>query len=289
MRRFNINKQITNHSHQSISKYLTEIGRIALVSAEEETTLAKKIKEGDQQALQKLIRANLRFVVSVAKQFQGNTSMTLGDLISEGNIGLMKAATRFDETKGFKFISYAVWWIRQSIMSAVAEQTRIVRLPINKIASIAKISKTYTTLEQKLQREPLIEELSESLKTSPETIRMDISFNGRHVSLDAPFISNEESSLADILVNENALSPDSSLMADSLKEDIQRAFILLSKRETEVISYYYGLNGEQSLNLEEIATIFNLTRERVRQIKEKAILRLRRCLLNTNITEGYPV
>lgn len=251
--------------------------------------LARRIKEGDQQALQKLIKANLRFVVSVAKQFQGNTSMTLGDLINEGNMGLIKAAVKFDETKGFKFISYAVWWIRQSIMLAVSEQSRMVRIPMNKISALNKISKTYAVLEQKFQREPSVAELSETLHLSEQALEIEMGFNGRQVSLEAPFCYNDEGSLVDVLINENVVSPDSSLIEASLKNEIQRLLTVLSTREAEVISYYFGLNGIQSLNLEEIGDVFDLTRERVRQIKERAIKRLRISSARTKLVEGYSI
>ncbi|MBC7449868.1 MAG: RNA polymerase sigma factor RpoD/SigA [Cytophagales bacterium] len=267
-------KSITNRESASLDKYLQEIGREELITAEEEVVLAKKIKEGDQRALEKLTRANLRFVVSVAKQYQ-NQGLSLGDLINEGNLGLIKAAQRFDETRGFKFISYAVWWIRQSILQALAEQSRIVRLPLNRVGSLNKISKTFSELEQKYEREPSPDELAEVLEVSTAEVVDTLKISGRHVSMDAPFVQGEENSLLDVLENSSEASPDSSLMNDSLRREVQRALSTLTQREADVISLYFGLNGEHSMTLEEIGEKFNLTRERVRQIKEKAIRRLR--------------
>lgn len=274
MRQLKISKQITNRESQSLDKYLQEIGKVDLITAEQEVELAKRIKAGDQIALEKLTKANLRFVVSVAKQYQNN-GLTLGDLINEGNVGLIKAATRFDETRGFKFISYAVWWIRQSIMQALAEQSRIVRLPLNRVGSLNKISRTFSELEQKFQREPSPEEIADILDITVDEVRDNLSVGGRQVSVDAPFANGEESSLLDVLENTSEETPDSSLIEDSLRKEVQRALATLTQREAEVISYYFGLNGEQALTLEEIGEKFNLTRERVRQIKEKATRRLR--------------
>lgn len=274
MRQLKISKQITNRESQSLDKYLQEIGRVDLITSDQEVELAKKIREGDQLALERLTKANLRFVVSVAKQYQNN-GLTLGDLINEGNLGLIKAAKRFDETRGFKFISYAVWWIRQSIMQALAEQSRIVRLPLNKVGSLTKISKAFSDLEQKFQREPSPEELAEVLEVSTEEVAANMRISSRHLSMDAPFVNGEENSLLDVLSDGNEEKPDSGLMTDSLQKDVQRALSSLTQRESEVISYYFGLNGIQALTLEEIGEKFNLTRERVRQIKEKATRRLR--------------
>lgn len=274
MRQLKISKQITNRESQSLDKYLQEIGKVDLITSDVEVELAKRIREGDQIALEKLTKANLRFVVSVAKQYQNN-GLTLGDLINEGNLGLIKAAKRFDETRGFKFISYAVWWIRQSIMQALAEQSRIVRLPLNRVGSLNKISKTFSDLEQKFQREPSAEELADVLQISQEEVNDTMKISGRHVSMDAPFVNGEENNLLDVLTNENDISPDSELMIDSLRREVQRALATLTQRESDVIAYYFGLNGEAAMTLEEIGEKYNLTRERVRQIKEKATRRLR--------------
>jgi RNA polymerase primary sigma factor len=274
MRQLKISKQITNRESQSLDKYLQEIGKVDLLTPDEEVDLAKRIREGDQLALEKLTKANLRFVVSVAKQYQ-NQGLSLGDLINEGNLGLIKAAQRFDETRGFKFISYAVWWIRQSILQALAEQSRIVRLPLNRVGSLNKISKTFSELEQKYEREPSPDELAEVLEVSTAEVVDTLKISGRHVSMDAPFVQGEENSLLDVLENSSEASPDSSLMNDSLRREVQRALSTLTQREADVISLYFGLNGEHSMTLEEIGEKFNLTRERVRQIKEKAIRRLR--------------
>ncbi|MBM3178512.1 MAG: sigma-70 family RNA polymerase sigma factor [Bacteroidetes bacterium] len=274
MRQLKISKQITNRESQSLDKYLQEIGKVDLITAEVEVELAKRIKAGDQVALEKLTKANLRFVVSVAKQYQ-NQGLTLGDLINEGNLGLIKAAQRFDETRGFKFISYAVWWIRQSILQALAEQSRIVRLPLNRVGSLNKISRTFSELEQKYEREPSPEELAEVLEISAAEVIDTLKVSGRHVSMDAPFAQGEENSLLDVLENEDEEKPDQNLISDSLRKEVQRALSTLTQREAEVVSFYFGLNGEQALTLEEIGAKFGLTRERVRQIKEKAIRRLR--------------
>lgn len=274
MRQLKITKQITNRESESLEKYFQEIGKVDLITMEDEVELAKRIREGDQIALEKMIKANLRFVVSVAKQYQNN-GLTLGDLINEGNLGLIKAAKRFDETRGFKFISYAVWWIRQSIMQALAEQSRIVRLPLNRVGSMNKISRTFSDLEQKFQREPTAEELANVLDLTVKEVSSAMRTSGRHLSIDAPFSQNEEGSLLDVLENDGEVTPDSSLMADSLRREVQRALSTLTQREAEVMSSYYGLNGTQAMSLEEIGEKFNLTRERVRQIKEKATRRLK--------------
>jgi RNA polymerase primary sigma factor len=273
VRQLKIVKQITNRESQSLDKYLQEIGKVSLITTEEEVELAVRIRSGDEIAIQKLAKANLRFVVSVAKQYQ-NHGLSLGDLINEGNVGLIKAASRFDETRGFKFISYAVWWIRQSIMQALAEQSRVVRLPLNRVSALAKLSKTLSELEQKYQREPSYEELSQSLGTTEEEIVLSYQISGRHVSLDAPFVTGEENSLLDTLSTTDS-SPEEQLMTDSLKMEVTRALATLTARESDIISCYYGLNGTKSLTLEEIGAKFGITRERARQIKEKATRRLR--------------
>jgi RNA polymerase primary sigma factor len=274
MRQLKISKQITNRESQSLDKYLQEIGKVDLITSDEEVILAQRIREGDQIALEKLTKANLRFVVSVAKQYQNN-GLTLGDLINEGNVGLIKAAKRFDEKRGFKFISYAVWWIRQSIMQALAEQSRIVRLPLNRVGSLNKISKSFSDLEQKFQREPSPEELAEVLQVTTEEVVDTLKVGGRHVSMNAPFVQGEENSLLDVLENDSEETPDAELMVDSLKREVQRTLSTLTEREADVMSFYFGLNGQQAMTLEEIGEKFNLTRERVRQIKEKATRRLR--------------
>ncbi|MFD0999183.1 RNA polymerase sigma factor RpoD/SigA [Ohtaekwangia kribbensis] len=274
MRQLKITKQITNRESQSLDKYLQEIGKVDLISAEAEVDLAKRIKQGDQIALEKLTKANLRFVVSVAKQYQNN-GLTLGDLINEGNVGLIKAAMRFDETRGFKFISYAVWWIRQSIMQALAEQSRVVRLPLNRVGSLNKVLKTYSVLEQKFQREPSADELAEFMDVPVEEVETTMRSAGRHLSMDAPFVNGEDNTLLDVLEVNNDVTPDSELIMDSLKREVSRALATLTQREAEVISYYFGLNDNSPMTLEEIGERFNLTRERVRQIKEKATRRLR--------------
>lgn len=274
MRQLKISKQITNRESQSLDKYLQEIGKVDLLTPDEEVTLAQKIKQGDQLALEKLTKANLRFVVSVAKQYQ-NQGLSLGDLINEGNLGLIKAAQRFDETRGFKFISYAVWWIRQSILQALAEQSRIVRLPLNRVGSLNKISKTFSELEQKFEREPSPEELAEVLEVTTNEVVDTLKISGRHVSMDAPFVQGEDNTLLDVLENDGDIRPDQGLMSDSLRREVQRALSTLTQREADVIALYFGLNGEHPMTLEEIGEKFDLTRERVRQIKEKAIRRLR--------------
>jgi len=277
-----ITKQYTNRESQSLDKYLQEIGKVDLLTAENEIELAKKIKKGDQTALEELVKANLRFVVSVAKQYQ-NQGLSLGDLINEGNLGLIKAAKRFDETRGFKFISYAVWWIRQSILQALAEQSRIVRLPLNRVGALNKIGKAYSSLEQEFEREPSATELANELEMEVHEVVDTLKISGRHVSMDAPFQQGEENRLLDVLPNEHQPSPDQNLMTESLKVEIERALSTLTEREAEVIKLYFGLNSEHSLTLEEIGEKFNLTRERVRQIKEKAIRRLRHASRSKNL------
>ena len=274
MRQLKITKSITNRESASLDKYLQEIGREELITAEEEVILAKKIKDGDQGALEKLTRANLRFVVSVAKQYQ-NQGLSLPDLINEGNLGLIKAARRFDETRGFKFISYAVWWIRQSILQALAEQSRIVRLPLNQVGSLNKINKAYSKLEQEFEREPSAEELADALDLPIDKVTDTMKVSGRHVSMDAPFANGEESSLLDVLVNLDSPKADTGLMNESLSKEIDRALSTLTERERDVVKLFFGIGLNHCLTLEEIGDKFDLTRERVRQIKEKAIRRLR--------------
>lgn len=274
MRQLKITKSITNRESASLDKYLQEIGREELITAEEEVILAKKIKDGDQKALEKLTRANLRFVVSVAKQYQ-NQGLSLPDLINEGNLGLIKAARRFDETRGFKFISYAVWWIRQSILQALAEQSRIVRLPLNQVGSLNKINKAYSKLEQEFEREPSAEELADVLDLPIDKVSDTMKVSGRHVSMDAPFANGEESSLLDVLVNLDSPKADNGLMNESLSKEIDRALSTLTERERDVVKLFFGIGLNHGLTLEEIGDKFDLTRERVRQIKEKAIRRLR--------------
>jgi RNA polymerase primary sigma factor len=274
MRQLKITKSITNRESQSLEKYLQEIGREELITAEEEVRLARKIKEGDQNALDRLTKANLRFVVSVAKQYQ-NQGLSLPDLINEGNLGLIKAAKRFDETRGFKFISYAVWWIRQSILQALAEQSRIVRLPLNQVGSLNKISKAYSKLEQEFEREPSPEELAKILDIPTEKISDTMRVSGKHVSMDAPFVQGEDNSLIDVLENADSPRADGLLMNESLQKEIDRSLSTLTEREREVIKLFFGIGMQHGLTLEEIGAKFDLTRERVRQIKEKAIRRLR--------------
>jgi RNA polymerase primary sigma factor len=273
MRQLKITQSITNRESQSLDKYLHEIGKVDLITAEEEVILAQKIREGDQAALERLTKTNLRFVVSVAKQYQ-NQGLTLGDLINEGNLGLIKAAKRFDETKGFKFISYAVWWIRQSILQAIAEQSRIVRLPLNQVGSLSKISKAFSKLEQEFEREPSPEELADILETTVDKISDTLSNSGRHVSMDAPFVQGEENTLLDVLENHEP-NTDSNLINESLSEEIKRSLSTLTEREREIVVLFFGLGASSPLSLEEIGEKFNLTRERVRQIKDKALQRLR--------------
>jgi RNA polymerase primary sigma factor len=274
MRQLKISKQVTNRETASLDKYLSEIGRVELITADEEVKLARRIKQGDAQALETLTKANLRFVVSVAKQYQ-NQGLTLSDLINEGNLGLIKAAQRFDETRGFKFISYAVWWIRQSILQALAEQSRIVRLPLNKIGSINKINKAYSRLEQEFEREPSQEEIAKILNLTADDVRDTLSTNGRHVSMDAPLQQGEDGTLMDVIEDHDQPHPDHTLMNESLRREVERAICTLTEREADVLRYYFGLNGTPQLTLEEIGERMDLTRERVRQIKEKAIKRLK--------------
>ncbi len=274
MRQLKITKQVTNRDTLSLDKYLHEIGKVELLSAEKEVELAKRIKKGDAAALEMLIKANLRFVVSVSKQYQ-NQGLSLPDLINEGNLGLIKAAERFDETRGFKFISYAVWWIRQSILQALAEQARIVRLPLNKIGSINKINKAFNKLEQEFQREPTIDEVAALMEAKPELIEDSLNFSSTHVSMDAPLREEEANNLYDVMLNEDSLKPDDGLITNSLRQEIERSLATLGDREAEILRYYFGLNDYQAHTLEEIGDEFGLTRERVRQIKEKAIKKLK--------------
>lgn len=275
MRQLKITKSITNRESQSLDKYLQDIGKEELITAEEEVELARKIKQGDQRALEKLTRANLRFVVSVAKQYQ-NQGLTLPDLINEGNLGLIKAAQKFDETRGFKFISYAVWWIRQSILQALAEQARIVRLPLNQVGSLNKINKAFSRLEQEFERPPSAEELAEALEVPEDKIKESLNVSGRHVSMDAPLSSSEDGgTLMDVMANTDSPKADHALMAESLQREIERSLSTLTDKEREIIRLFFGIGMNHGLTLEEIGAKFNLTRERVRQIKEKAIRRLR--------------
>ncbi|MCB0409671.1 MAG: RNA polymerase sigma factor RpoD/SigA [Flavobacteriales bacterium] len=274
MRQLKITKSITNRDSASLDKYLQEIGREELITAEDEVELAQKIKQGDQVALEKLVKANLRFVVSVSKQYQ-NQGLTLPDLINEGNLGLIKAAQRFDETRGFKFISYAVWWIRQSILQAIAEQARIVRLPLNQVGSLNRINKAFSQLEQEYEREPSADEIAEILDIAEDKVADSMKISGRHVSVDAPFKDDEDGSLLDVLVNDNTPNSDVSLIHESLQKEINRSLATLTDREQDVIKLFFGIGIPHPLSLEEIGDRFNLTRERVRQIKEKGIRRLR--------------
>jgi RNA polymerase primary sigma factor len=274
MRQLKITKSITNRESASLDKYLQEIGKEELITAEEEVQLAKRIKEGDEEALEKLTRANLRFVVSVAKQYQ-NQGLSLPDLINEGNLGLIKAARRFDETRGFKFISYAVWWIRQSILQALAEQSRIVRLPLNQVGSLNKINKAYSKLEQEYEREPSTEEIAEATDIPVEKVADTLRVSGKHISIDAPLVAGEESTLIEVIPNNDSPSADAELMKESLQKEVERALNTLTERERDVLRLFYGIGVPHPLTLEEIGDKFNLTRERVRQIKEKAIRRLR--------------
>lgn len=273
MRQLKITKSITNRESASLDKYLQEIGKEELITVEEEVELAQRIKKGDQRALEKLTKANLRFVVSVAKQYQ-NQGLSLPDLINEGNLGLIKAAEKFDETRGFKFISYAVWWIRQSILQALAEQSRIVRLPLNQVGSLNKINKAYSRFEQENERKPSAEELATQLEIPAEKISDTLRVSGRHISVDAPFVEGEANSLLDVLINDDSPDADISLIGESLSKEIDRALSTLTERERDIIKLFFGI-GCQEMTLEEIGEKFGLTRERVRQIKEKAIRRLR--------------
>ncbi|MDQ3048706.1 MAG: sigma-70 family RNA polymerase sigma factor [Bacteroidota bacterium] len=276
MRQLKISKQVTNRETASLDKYLQEIGKVDLITADEEVELARKIRAGDQSALEKLTKANLRFVVSVSKQYQ-NQGLSLPDLINEGNLGLIKAAQRFDETRGFKFISYAVWWIRQSILQALAEQSRIVRLPLNKIGSINKINKTFSKLEQEYEREPSAAEIAVMLEISESDVKESMKNTGRHVSMDAPLTTGDDNagSMYDVMEADDSPSPENGLLHESLRREIERALHTLTSREADVVRLYFGLGGEHAMTLEEIGEKFDLTRERVRQIKEKAIRRLK--------------
>ncbi len=285
MRQLKISKQVTNRDTLSLDKYLHEIGRIELLNPEMEVELAKKVKLGDRAAFEKLIKANLRFVVSVAKQYQ-NQGLSLSDLINEGNLGLIKAAERFDETRGFKFISYAVWWIRQSILQALAEDARIVRLPLNKIGSISKINRTFSQLEQEFQREPTMEELAAVLELKPDLIEDSLNLSSLHVSMDAPLRDEEENTLYDILLNSYSPVADNELMKNSLRKEIVRSLATLSEREADILRFFFGLNEYPAMTLEEIGEKMDLTRERVRQIKEKAIKKLKNKFRNQCIRDS---
>jgi RNA polymerase primary sigma factor len=283
MRQLKIVKQVTNRETTSLEKYLQEIGRVELISPEEEVILAQRIRQGDQKALEKLTKANLRFVVSVSKQYQ-NQGLSLPDLINEGNVGLIKAARRFDETRGFKFISYAVWWIRQSILQAIAEQSRIVRLPLNKVGTLSKINKAYARLEQELEREPHAGEIAALLDMQETDVKDSLSNIGKHVSMDAPLIQDEDNTMYDVLRSEDSKdSPETGLIHESLRKEIDRVIDTLSEREANVIRLYFGLEGKYQLTLEEIGEKFDLTRERVRQIKEKALRHLKQTSRNKNL------
>lgn len=286
MRQLKITNKITTRESLALDKYLNDIGKINLLTPEQEAEMARRIREGDQEALEILTKCNLRFVVSVAKQYQ-NQGLSLSDLINEGNVGLMKAARRFDETKGFKFISYAVWWIRQSILQAIVEYSRIVRLPLNKVGSYNKVNEAFISFVQEFEREPTHDELAELLNMTPKEIANMLKGNGRHVSVDAP-ISGEDgdSTMLDTISSDENMSPDTSLMEQSLKDEVQQGLSILSPREVEVLSAYYGLNGYKPLTLEEIGDLYGLTRERVRQIKERAIRRLRKSY-NRNSLKSY--
>lgn len=286
MRQLKITNKITARESLSLDKYLNDIGKIPMLNADEEADLAQRIRAGDKEALEKLTKSNLRFVVSVAKQYQ-NQGLSLSDLINEGNVGLMKAAKRFDETKGFKFISYAVWWIRQSILQAIVEYSRIVRLPLNKVGSYNKINEAYVGFVQKFEREPSDEELAELLDVAPKEIANMLKGNGRHLSVDAPLSGDDgDSTMLDLISSDQNESPDENLMEQSLKEEVAQGLSILSVREVEVLSSYYGLNGMKSMTLEEIGELYGLTRERVRQIKERAIRRLRKSY-NRNDLRSY--
>ncbi len=285
MRQLKIIKQVTNRDTASLEKYLQEIGKVNLISAEEEVLLAQRIKQGDFDALEKLTKANLRFVVSVSKQYQ-NQGLSLQDLINEGNLGLIKAAHRFDETRGFKFISYAVWWIRQSIMQALAEQSRIVRLPLNRVGTLSKINKAYAKLEQQFEREPNSEEIARLLQVDEEEVELSLKNSGKHISMDAPLLADEDNNLYDIIKSDEAPNPEKELIDDSLKIEIERAISTLTLREADVLRLYFGLNSKAPLSLEEIADKYEITRERVRQIKERAIKRLK-VTSRSNLLKDY--
>ena len=274
MRQLKIIKQVTNRDTASLEKYLQEIGKVRLITADEEVSLAQRIRQGDKAALERLTKANLRFVVSVSKQYQ-NQGLSLQDLINEGNLGLIKAAQRFDETRGFKFISYAVWWIRQSIMQALAEQSRIVRLPLNRVGNLSKINRAFAKLEQEFEREPNTKEIADLLEVDEEEVRASMKTAGRHISMDAPLISDEDNSLYDIMESDHSPNPDRELIYESLKIEIERAISTLTTREADILRLYYGLNSKTALSLDEIAMKYDLTRERVRQIKERAVRRLK--------------
>lgn len=286
MRQLKITNKITTRESLALDKYLNDIGKISMLTSDEEAEMARRIKAGDQEALNRLTQANLRFVVSVAKQYQ-NQGLSLSDLINEGNVGLMKAAKRFDETKGFKFISYAVWWIRQSILQAIVEHSRIVRLPLNKVGSYNKVNKAYVSFVQEYERPPTHEELAELLDMKPKEVAAVLKGGGRHVSVDAP-VSGEDGDLTmlDLISSDETMNPDGDLMEQSLKDEVQQGLSILTPREVEVLSSYYGLNGKKSLTLEEIGELYGLTRERVRQIKERAIRRLRKSY-NKNALRSY--
>jgi len=284
MRQLKISQSITARETQSLDKYLNEIAKVALITADEEVILAQKIRDGDMAALERLTKANLRFVVSVSKQYQ-NQGLTLGDLISEGNVGLIRAAKRFDETKGFKFISYAVWWIRQSILQAVAEQARIVRLPLNQIGNLTRINRAATKLEQAYERPPSVEELADEMETSVHSVADLISKSGRHVSMDAPFVQGEEHSLLDVLQSTDPAADDN-LNTMSLSEDMRQCLSVLSERERTILVLFFGIGAQYPLSLEEIGIRFSLTRERVRQLKDKALMHLRHHRLNYKL-RGY--
>ena len=284
MRQLKISQSITNRDSQSLDKYLNDISKIPMISPDEEVTLTRLIRAGDQAALDKLARSNLRFVVSVSKKFQ-NQGLTLNDLISEGNLGLIKAAKRFDETKGFKFISYAVWWIRQAIMQAIAEQSRMVRLPLNQVGSLTRLHKTFARLEQEYQRDPSLEELADAMEKSADSIADVISKSGRHLSVDAPFVNGEENSLLDVLVTPGAKTDDI-LMKESLSHAIHHSLAVLTAREREIITLFYGIGLVDAQSLDEISVHYGLTRERVRQLKDKALMQLRRHTVSQNLM-GY--
>ncbi len=286
MRQLKITNKITTRESLALDKYLSDIGKIGMLSADEEAEMARRIKQGDEEALERLTKSNLRFVVSVAKQYQ-NQGLSLSDLINEGNVGLIKAARRFDETKGFKFISYAVWWIRQSILQAIVEHSRIVRLPLNKVGSYNKVNEAFTLFYQEFERDPTDDELADLLEMTPKEVQNMLKGTARHVSVDAPLSGEEgDSTMLDLITGDNDMSPDSNLMEQSLREEVQQGLSILSPREMEVLSAYYGLNNQKALTLEEIGELFDLTRERVRQIKERAIRRLRKSY-NRNTLKSY--